>query len=119
METQIKKNSLLFEKSQSNFECCGLRMASPPPEMKTLNWACRILVLLHFYPKKCVNKHYFVASKLLPDVFILNVFIGSCVPLRHKELKRELAMCPVQRILLREPLLSGAAHCCRLGLREL
>lgn len=87
--------------------------------MKTLNCACHILVFLHFYSEKCVNKHFFVASKMLPDVFILNVFIGSCVPLSHNELKRELAMYPVQRILLREPLLSDTACCCRMGLRQL
>lgn len=105
--TDTHTKSLLFVKSQSCFECSGLRMASLPPHMKALNCACHILVLLHFYPEKCVNKHFFVAGKPLPDVFIPNVLICSCVPLSHNELKRELAMCPVQRILLQEPLQDG------------
>lgn len=73
-----------------------------PQKHKTWNCACHILVLLHFYPEKCVNKHFFVARSPLPDVFILNVLIGSCVPLSHNELKRELAMCSMWRILLLE-----------------
>lgn len=116
------KISLLFGKCQSSLESSGLKKAYfffPSRKTKTLNCGCCILVLLHFHSEKCVNKHFFVACDSLPDVFILNVLIGSCVPLSHNELKRERAMYSVWRILLLEPLLSNTAGCCTMGLRQL
>lgn len=91
----------------------------PSRKTKTLNCGCHILVLLRFHSEKCVNKHFFVARDSLPDVFILNVLIGSCVLLSHNELKRERAMYSVWRILLLEPLLSNTAGCCTMGSRHL